>query len=280
MTKYIKKVSTTPVRGNGYIIDSFNTTDPKAVNAPSLRAVMDRYDNNILINSDFRYATIGNDGSGNPKILGWRFSKYDHVIINNTNGITFKDDVTAPARPSLYSFYWVPPLDIIKDYYTVSLAISFDGGAIETKTFTFTKAQALDSDYSLTLKEWEDDGTTYQALLYPNYNGTGSFRITFNITPNKTLSIYWIKLEEGSTATPLNVDYKDNLIGQGLYDMMYQRFIHNLMNITLYPVGSYYIGAANPSPNNTQTFSSAGMSSTTWESKGSVGEATLWKRLT
>ena len=53
MSQYIKKVGVTPVRGNGFIVDSFHTNDDKKFNAPSLGAVEDRADNNLLFSSSF-----------------------------------------------------------------------------------------------------------------------------------------------------------------------------------------------------------------------------------
>lgn len=53
MTQYIKKVGVTPVRGNGFIVDSFHTNDNKKFNAPSLNAVEERADNNLLFASAF-----------------------------------------------------------------------------------------------------------------------------------------------------------------------------------------------------------------------------------
>ena len=50
MGQYIKKVGVTPVRGNGFIVNSFATSDNKQFNAPSLDAVLGRTDNNLLEN--------------------------------------------------------------------------------------------------------------------------------------------------------------------------------------------------------------------------------------
>ena len=66
MAQYIKKVGTTPVRGNGFIVDSFNTNDNKQFNAPSLNAVMERTDNNLLLCGLF--VNFTNSGT---KVNGW-----------------------------------------------------------------------------------------------------------------------------------------------------------------------------------------------------------------
>lgn len=67
MSQYIKKVGVTPVRGDGYIIDSFYTTDDKERNAPSLNAVEKRADNNLLFSSVFSNFT-----DAGYEINGWK----------------------------------------------------------------------------------------------------------------------------------------------------------------------------------------------------------------
>ena len=73
MTQYIKKVGVTPVRGNGFIVDSFHTNDNKKFNAPSIGAVEDRADKNLLFASSFTaFATSG------YKVNGWSIEENGH----------------------------------------------------------------------------------------------------------------------------------------------------------------------------------------------------------
>lgn len=51
----MKKIATTPVRGNGFIVNSQATTDNPDVNAPSLTQ-LNKGDNNLLFGSDFTQA--------------------------------------------------------------------------------------------------------------------------------------------------------------------------------------------------------------------------------
>ena len=56
--KYIKKISATPLPKNkGMIIDSFDTSDDKHKNAPSLNAVKQYINNNCKVNGDFAVLT-------------------------------------------------------------------------------------------------------------------------------------------------------------------------------------------------------------------------------
>lgn len=73
MAQYIKKVGETPVRGNGFIIDSFHTNDNKALNAPSLNAVEGRTDNNLLYMGNL--GAIKSIGSSGLSAGGWTFTK-------------------------------------------------------------------------------------------------------------------------------------------------------------------------------------------------------------
>ena len=76
MAQYIKKVGVTPVRGNGFIIDSFNTNDNKQFNAPSLRAVEEYFDNNILYASWFSAISRGGLGT-DETVCGWSVNNPD-----------------------------------------------------------------------------------------------------------------------------------------------------------------------------------------------------------
>lgn len=71
MAQYIKKVSVIPVRGNGLIIDSFNTNNDKHSNAPSISAVQERTDNNILFGADLSAYAANEAGWSSVKMQGY-----------------------------------------------------------------------------------------------------------------------------------------------------------------------------------------------------------------
>lgn len=276
---------------NGNVADSMTAQDETIV-APTIHAVKDyiqdnvldkAYDNNILYNGDLKTNSNYTDGFNGSKIsLGWRTFPASAFNISS-DGISFLPG----AKGRLSSYQWLPPEELIADYYTLTLEYYIGSGDIETITKTYTKAQVKDDTFVDNIFTWTefDEGveTTYYMEFRPYDSLNSSHSLSF--TPDKTLNLATIhftkiKWEEGSTATPFKPDYKFRLFEQTLVSWL-SHYICKFVTLSLlYPVGSYFVGGST-APNNLPPFVMVdGGGSTTWESVGTVGTATVWKRLT
>ena len=209
MSGFIKKVGVTPTRGNGFIIDSFHTTDNKEFNAPSLRAVEDRTDNNLLLCGLFVNATI----SGS-KVNGWS------IELNHSSSYT-----GSPAQFLPIAGLWLPAgyEGIIKSPYFSD----FSGSTID-----------VDEQYSVTILYGSNSGIDNAQvakienitsgipaevtldgklkIVIPTLRSGGRFWVyVFNLA-NSDMFIQGIKLEKGTTCTDFQLIGKD----YGIYGMI------------------------------------------------------------
>ena len=276
---------------NGNVADSMTAQDETTV-APTIHAVKDyiqdnvldkAYDNNILFNGDLKYNGTYQDGyTGETQAIGWRKFPASGFTADST-GISFNPGY----KGKLSSWRWLPPEELIADYYTLTLEYYIGGGDIETITKTYTKAQVKDTTFVDNIFSWAefDEGveTDYNMEFRP-YDGTNDMR-AMSFTPDKTLNLSTIhftkiKWEEGDTATPFKPDYKFKLFEQTIVPWLQHQYAKFNTLSLFYPVGSYFVGGAT-APNNLPPFVMVdGGSNTTWESVGTVGTATIWKRLT
>ena len=212
MSQYIKNVGVTPVRGDGYIIDSFYTNDDKERNAPSLNAVEKRADNNLLFSSVFSNFT-----ESGYEINGWSIEASSE----------YEGDMPAAFLPTTGLY--------IPDYYKGRLTSPHFMTNNPAKSIDFNKSYSLTILYRTGVNPdmLEDpvigklenitndpegvhgaifDGTLKIEVDFTSVNGRLVFKLE-NIT-NSIIHIQAIKYEQGSKATEFNLIGKD----QGIVD--------------------------------------------------------------
>lgn len=200
MAQWLKKVGDTPLRANGFIIDSFATNDNKEFNAPSIQAVEQRTDNNIIfgaIFSDVDRAGAHDDAS----ICGFtvegsdidQFMKGYGIIINGQGTHTIK----SPRFTGEYeaNFETEPA-------FSLSLCINqldYDTGEAERDPF-IAKLENLAYPYNpLSLPVYEDPRGYFSIKIKSIIEGY--LEIEFINTSDHDFSIYWLKFEQGSACT-------------------------------------------------------------------------------
>ena len=219
MSGYIKKVGTTPIRGNGFIIDSFHTNDNKEFNAPSLRAVEDRNDNNLLLCGLFVNATMA--GS---KANGWS--------IEPSSSYT-----GSPAGFQPVAGLWLPARyeGIIKSPYFSDFA----GNDVDNDDpFSVTILYGSNSGLSnVQVAKLENITSGIQAdvtldgklkIVIPTLKSGGRFWVyVFNLT-NSDMFIQGIKLERGTTCTDFKLIGKEygiaGMIEDNISSVLLDRF--------------------------------------------------------
>lgn len=205
MGQYIKKVGTTPVRGNGFIVDSFNTTDDKRFNAPSLGAVERRNDNNLLFGGNLTSSFI-NPNNKASNAVGWTVTK-----TSNAGGYYFAETIGYNFLPGFIG-YLASPNFLAKNGIAGTSAIGADIKCSLTVAYTIGTASS---------------GTDFQTAklenisLYPGPWPTESFinesgvtvslvslhhnvYLKISVTGSSNINIKYVKLERGSTATPIS----------------------------------------------------------------------------
>lgn len=200
MAQWLKKVGDTPIRSNGFIIDSFATNDNKEFNAPSIQAVEQRTDNNIIfgaIFSDVDRAGAHDDAS----ICGFtvegsdidQFMKGYGMILNGQGTHTIK----SPRFTGEYeaNFETEPA-------FSLSLCINqldYDTGEEERDPF-IAKLENLTYPYNpLSLPVYEDTRGYFSIKIKSIIEGY--LEIDFINTSDHDFSIYWLKFEQGSACT-------------------------------------------------------------------------------
>lgn len=202
MAQFIKKVGTTPVRGNGFIIDSFNTNDNKQFNAPSLNAVEERTDNNLLLCGSFVNVTMSAS-----KANGWEVEKNPSSSYSGS-----------PAQFLPVAGLWLPAgyAGIIKSPYFSD----FSGSAVDidhpfSATILYGVSSGL-NDVQVAKIENIMSGVPVDVTLddklrvvIPTLRSGGRFWVyVYNLT-NADIFIQGIKLEKGATCTDFQLIGKD-----------------------------------------------------------------------
>lgn len=201
MAQYIKKVAVTPVRGNGFIIDSLNTNDNEHFNAPSLALVKNNIDNNLLFNGAFL-----NFRGGGFKVNGWTIAKNAlyvgaEAVFSASSGLIvppgYKGTLTSPA----FSCFDNSTLDLTKPYsLTVLFGVVGSSGEIVGKAENITNSAVM----PIVLKIF--DGKLKVTMNYIALGGALQLLIE-NIGSN-ALSIHGVKFEVGSSCTPFILNGK------------------------------------------------------------------------
>ena len=251
MAKYIKKVGVTPTRGNGFIIDSFNTGDDKRFNAPSIAAVEKRLsttDSNILFNSDFTDTTRLGFGYGNNGFpVGWERDG-DRPLTNLTNNgllwslnsLTGSNSVI--TSPSILPDWLNNSSNYVdfNSYFPITVSIKYytwvDGGnpgAISTASATFITKNSV---RNILVNSFGDGASFYVELLS---NGKLKFGLTAN-NPTTRFALMAVKAEYGANATPFVSTIKDAVIAEQ---------IENLKSYFIVEKKTFSVGGTPPAGN-------------------------------
>lgn len=218
MAQYIKKVGTTPVRGNGFIVDSFNTNDNKQFNAPSLNAVMERTDNNLLLCGAF-----SSFGSSGTKVNGWRTVTGTGYVGSPAMFIP----VAGLMIPAGWNgAIWSPFMCAfdMSDFdmtapYSLSIMYNTQSGVSGAK---IGKIENIVESSVHPLKEVTLDDTL-RIVVGTLYNGGRFIFYVTNLT-NTSIFINAIKFEKGATCTPIEMIGKDYGISGALDDTIANKF--------------------------------------------------------
>lgn len=211
MAQYIKKVAVTPVRGNGFIIDSFNTNDNKHLNAPSLALLEDNIDNNLLFNGAFL-----NFYGGGFKVNGWTIAKNAlyvgaEAVFSALSGLIvppgYKGTLTSPYFTAADN----STLDLTKPY---SLTVLF--GEMGTSEEVVGKAENITYSTSMPLVFKIFDGRLKITMNYIALGGCLQLHIE-NVGED-ALSIHGIKFEIGASCTPFVVNGKQYGVQKAVSD--------------------------------------------------------------
>lgn len=215
MGQFIKKVGTTPTRGNGFIIDSFNTNDDKQFNAPSIDAVLKRTDNNILFDANFSALDIGGI---DESVCGWTLTKASGifaqfapivgVMINPTTKIVLK----SPQYSDYQGLFAVAKYNEGREAPAFSISVlveqtTYPSGDPQPDPIV-VKFENIVSPYNVAAIPVYEDASGNFTLKVSQILG-GSFSFTFDNTSSFSYSIKNIKVETGASCTPYKLYGKD-----------------------------------------------------------------------
>lgn len=219
MSGYIKKVGTTPVRGNGFIIDSFHTNDNKALNAPSLNAVEGRTDNNLLYMGFLGSMSDGGVTSDTgASSCGWKYSRA-------TGNAAFAGFAPVNGFMAMGGAKGVLQAPMISEFSVNTKAyLGYTSGSNFSLSFLFMSiSNPIGEDIPLTLGKIENVTYLNREEKVFNYDDKlkisvatitegGYFRINIECPDSQYgFAIPYIKLEYGATATKMH--YANPLIG-------------------------------------------------------------------
>ena len=202
MSQYIKKVGVTPVRGNGFIIDSFHTNDNKQFNAPSLRAVEEYFDNDVLFASWFSAVSRGGVGS-DETICGWKVTNADTIAppqFAPQAGIVLQTGNNIIKSP-MYTAFDANFLNEERPTLSVSLEIYqyIYSSEEEERDPILVKIENINHPYRISDIPVYTDTLGYFTVSVSQIYG-GFFSITVNVL-DKGFQVRWIKLEKGANCT-------------------------------------------------------------------------------
>lgn len=210
MAQYIKKVAVTPVRGNGFIVDSFNTNDNKNLNAPSIAAVEQRADNNLLFMGNIGAITTGNQkaweytpAEGNTKYAG--FAPVSGFMISGGGKGILKSPLITCYGDEIPSFCGIgndTPFSVSFIFASTSVPSGQTPtpntlGKIENVTFNnrLTKTFNFNNKLKISVARLFQGGYFWLNVECPD--------------DDYGYHIMYIKLELGTTCTPINPISRD-----------------------------------------------------------------------
>ena len=219
MSGFIKKVGVTPTRGNGFIIDSFNTNDNKEFNAPSLRAVEDRTDNNLLLCGSFINATISAS-----KVNGWSIEPSSSYSGSPAQflpvaGLWLPARYEGIIKSPYFSDFTGDSVDI-DEPFSVTILYGAQSGLVNTqvaKLENITSRVATDTTLDGKLR-----------VIIPTFRSGGKvWFYVFNIS-SADMFIQGIKVEKGTTCTDFQLIGKEygiaGMIEDNISSVLLDRF--------------------------------------------------------
>lgn len=226
---FAKKVSDTIQSGFGRIIDSFNTGDDKETNAPSLKATIERTDNNLLINGELTtQPTIdlyykGDTYSVSTSLLGWT------TLFNSSNSGLKIPSSSSISYPSTFSQTWYDryqesEIKAAMPYLTVSLEYRLGSSGDFTKlvkTFNISEATSSTSIALATI-----GGMALS--LKPLVGGRAVFSVSQ--APSSDVFIKNVKLERGTGATEYKQDMTFYSAMRGAIESIFNRYEKDIID--------------------------------------------------
>ena len=204
MAQFIKKVGTTPVRGNGFIIDSFNTNDNKQFNAPSLNAVEERTDNNLFFCGAFiNFQANGTSVNGWDIIPAAGYSG-SPAQFNPVAGISVPGGYIGTLRSPYFCSFDIGDLDLTKPY-SFSVIYNIDRSGITGSKVAKIENVVESSTHPIVDVTLDDALRITIGTLYGG--GKVNFGI-YNLT-QQPIFIIGVKMEQGATCTPFSLIGKD-----------------------------------------------------------------------
>lgn len=212
MSQWLKKVGDTPLRANGFIINGFATNDNKEFNAPSIKSVEERTDNNLVFGSNFRGVPSGahNDAS----LCGWtiegsdidQFFKGDGIrIVGDMNGDTITHTIYSPK-------FYLDNAHALDSAPAFSLSLEIEQGDYSSgedpRDPFIAKLENIVSPYNPQSMPVYDDPRGYFEIKV-NSIADGVLAIDFINYTNKDFYIHWIKFEIGEACTSYHEINKD-----------------------------------------------------------------------
>lgn len=212
MSQWLKKVGDTPLRSNGFILDSFATNDSKEFNAPSIRAVEERTDNNLIFGSNFRGVPSG--AHDDASLCGWtiegsdidQFFKGDGIrIVGDMNGDTTTHTIYSPK-------FYLDNVHALDSAPAFSLSLEIEQGDYSSgedpRDPFIAKLENIVSPYNPQSMPVFDDPRGYFEIKV-NSILDGVLAIDFINYSNKDFYIHWIKFEIGEACTSYHEINKD-----------------------------------------------------------------------
>ena len=200
MSQWLQKTGTTPVRGNGFIVDGFATNDNKHFNAPSIGAVEDRTDNNLIFGAIF--SDVDRAGAhDDPSVCGWTIEGSDIDQFMKGYGMILNGQGTHTIKSPRFTGEYEANFET-EPAFSLSLCINqldYDTGEAERDPFV-AKLENLTYPYNpLSLPVYTDPRGYFTIKVKSIIDGY--LEIEFINTSDHDFSIYWIKFELGSAST-------------------------------------------------------------------------------
>lgn len=208
--KFLKKVSDTAVTGYGEIIDSFNTGDDKETNAPSLKATIERTDNNLLFNSDFITDIYDTGEEDKVRGLGWSTLSIntEYTADGLKVGTNYNNTTIVSPRWVGSNISNLASMDFTYITLTMVYKANISGNwTTVSKTFNaVTKTPASATIATI-------NGATVTANVFRQ---DGKVEITVSGTPSSAFYIKALKLERGTGSTGLYPETRDKQLAKAL----------------------------------------------------------------
>ena len=218
--RYIKKIDSIPLVDGGKVVNSFATNDDHKTNAPSMAAVENRDDNNLLFNGWFC-------NTSNDLPLGWTFTKTSpgsYISSAGPYGVVIGNTVEGGIRTPRY--YNVA--NVVESDFCISVTVCFSIGQSDPLTGrTVVCENVISSDTERVIVDEDGFLMRFAGVII---GGCTGFYIK-NVS-GQSVFIHGIKIETGKKASKFITYSKDAEITNLIKDKMDLPTDHLLPNET------------------------------------------------